>query len=149
MDTQSILLFISVPLLFMKVTYTEVGFLFFAFLREWAILEDAYLPNAPCQGFLLLNPYKVCLLSFTISFKNQFKKKPNRNFNFILQNTYHLCGSSTNEAYIYFQHVSSPHDTRKHFYVDTNSAIYWLQNVCMTVCTPELISSSHGDDVLL
>lgn len=51
----------------------------------------------PCQGLLLLNLYKVCLLSFTISLKNPLKKI--RNFNSFFQNTYYVCGSSTKEAY--------------------------------------------------
>jgi len=58
-----------------------------------------------------------------------------------------VCGNSINNVYICFQHVSGPHDTGKHFYIDTNSAIYWLRAVGMVIHTRELISPSHGDDV--
>lgn len=124
MDTQSVLLFISVPLCLWKWLILRSGIYFLPFQGNeqfWSMLIG------PCQGLLLLNLYKVCLLSFTISLKNPFKKI--RNFNSFFQNTYYVCGSSTKEAYIYFWYVSSPCDIRKHFYVDKNSAIYWLRKV--------------------
>lgn len=143
MDTSSVLLFTSVPVLFMKETYTEVGFGFVFFLREWAVFKHVL---RLLLGFWLLNLCRICLSPFTGSFKNQdFKKKNSTWFCRIVNSGY---GCPTNEAYIYFQHVSSPCDRGKHTYFDKNAAIYWLHKVCLIVCTLELMSSSRGDDVL-
>lgn len=87
--------------------------------------------------FRLLNLCKVCLSPFRVRFRSQdFKKKK---FSLILQNSYHVYGRPTNEAYIYFQHVSSPCDRGKHTYVDKNGVIYWLHKVCLIVCTLDVL----------
>lgn len=89
----------------MKGTCTKVGFGFVFFLREWTILKHVL---RLLLEFWPLNLCKVCLSPFTIRYKNQDFK--NKKVNLILQNSYYVYGHPTNEAYIYFQHVSSPCD---------------------------------------